>query len=76
MKIQFTETRYYSVFELEPETPEEVAQLFRMTNNSKAEKPEIYLSFGNDDKSKIYCVASFKKMKDTSNKIVNSIKNY
>ena len=76
MKIEFKENEYNSWFELEPETAIETAQLFRMVNNSKAEKPQLYLSFGNNDKSKVWCCVSIGKLKSTSNKVSNSIKNY
>lgn len=45
MKITFTENKMYINFELSPETPEEVSQLVRFTQNVKAEKPDVYLSF-------------------------------
>lgn len=70
------ENQYNSWFELEPETATETAQLFRMVNNSKAEKPEMYLSFGTDEKSKVWCNVTIKKLKPTSNKVSNSINNY
>ena len=76
MKITFTENEYNSNFNIEPETADEVAQLFRMVNNSKAEKPEMYLSFGSNDKTKIWCCVSINKLKPASNKVINSIKNY
>lgn len=76
MKIEFTESEYWSDFNLTPETPAEVAMLYRMVNNSKAEKPEMYLSFGKDEKVTISCNVSIKKLKPESNKVVNSIRNY
>lgn len=48
MKITFFENQYGTSFELTPETPEEVATLLRITNNTLAEKPEIALHFSKE----------------------------
>lgn len=45
MNFQINEGKYGTTFTITPETPEEVATLARITQNSKAEKPTIYLSF-------------------------------
>lgn len=76
MKIELFESQYNSWFEIEPETATEVAMLFRMVNNSKAEKPEMYLSFGTDENQKVWCNVTIKKLKPTSSKISNSINNH
>lgn len=76
MIIRFHENDYNSWFDIEPETPQETAQLYRMVRNSKAQKPEMYMSFGADEKSKIWCTVTIKKLSKESNKVSNSIKNY
>lgn len=45
MKVEVMENDYGLGIEITPETPEEVAQLFRFTNNAKAEKPSVSLYF-------------------------------
>lgn len=76
MKIVFTENQYNSWFTLEPETPAEVAQLYRMANNSKVEKPQIILFFGGNDREKVYCNVTIKKLSPKSNKVETRVKNY
>lgn len=76
MKISFQESQYGTSIELEPETPEEVGQLFRMVNNSLAEKPKMHLSFGAEEKNLPYANIWIKKLKPSSNKVKNSIQNH
>jgi hypothetical protein len=76
MKINFWESEHGTSFELTPETPEEVGQLFRMVNNSVAEKPQMYLSFGQEDKDVPGANIWIKKLKPQSNKVKTSIQNY
>lgn len=45
MKIDYQEYEDGVSIELIPDTPEEVAQLFRFVNNAKKVKPDISLSF-------------------------------
>lgn len=49
MKLEFSENDYGTDITLKPETPAEVAQLFRMTRNAKAGKADIFLSFSSSD---------------------------
>lgn len=76
MKITFWESQHGTSIELTPETPEEVGQLFRMVNNSTAEKPQMYLSFGSGDKDAPGANIWIKKLKPKSHKVENSIRNY
>lgn len=48
MKIEFVEREWGIEFNLTPETVAETAQLFRFANNTKAEKPDVFLSFSSD----------------------------
>ena len=48
MKLEFSQSDYSTEIMLYPETAEEMAQLLRMVKNSKAQKPELYLSFSSN----------------------------
>ncbi len=68
MKFEYAERE--GMFELciTPETPKEVSELLRFSNNAKAQKPSVFLSFSSDN---IWCsITMFKKK---GNKAVNSI---
>jgi hypothetical protein len=75
MKISFNENDHHTGFALEPETPAEVAMLYRLVQNSKAEKPELYLSFGSDQKCSVWAHVSIKKIKKDSNGFKSNISN-
>jgi hypothetical protein len=60
MKFEFRENKWNTNIELTPETPEEVAKLFKLTKNSKAVKPNIHLTFYDA----VYCNISFPKIKE------------
>ncbi len=60
MKIEFRESENFGEFNLIPETPAEVAQLFRLSKNAVAEKPGIFLSFSSNTP---WCVISLRKRK-------------
>ncbi len=70
MKIIFQETASSGEFELIPETPAEVATLFRFARNAAAKKPSIYLTFSSNEPS---CYVSIEKRKRSVQ--VNSINN-
>ena len=48
MKIEYFEGQYGLQIDMKPETPAEMAQLIRLTNNAKAIKPEIRTYFDGD----------------------------
>lgn len=72
MKLTFTENDYETSINLTPETPGDVAQLIRMTKNSKAVKPELYLSFSSNEP---WAVISIKKLRTGSNKVIGAMSN-
>lgn len=45
MMIEMFNRDWGTEFVITPETPVEVAELFRLTNNAKSEKPDMFLSF-------------------------------
>lgn len=61
MKFKFEENNYGMSVTLIPETPLEVAKLFRFTNNAKQEKPDVFLSFAGDEP---YLHVSMRKIAD------------
>lgn len=69
MKFDLSEGKYGTTLTLTPETPEEVATLARITQNSKAEKPSMYLSFS----EKPYMSLDLRKIQPS--KQCNSISN-
>lgn len=71
MKVKVSESDWELYIDLQPETVEELAKLFRATNNAKAVKPSIVLSFNRDTP---YCGISIRKIKTTVQK--NSISNH
>lgn len=75
MIIEFVETDYETALTFFPETADEVAQLYRMVNNSKAQKPYLFLQF-NDSGRRIYGHVSMKKIKMKSASYKTSISNY
>lgn len=48
MKIEYRESEHGLQIELVPETPKEVAELFRFAKNVKAEKPCVSMYFASD----------------------------
>jgi hypothetical protein len=65
MKFEITESDYGLYINMKPETVEEMAMLFRATNNAKAVKPFISLSFNRDSP---YCGISIPKVKQSVQK--------
>lgn len=54
MKITFYENDRSAGFNLYPETPEDVAQLLRITNNAKQQPPSITFYFGSSCNANIH----------------------
>lgn len=54
MKIEFFENEVGSSVDLVPETPEELAALLRMANNSKSEQPDISVHFSTTPQCSIW----------------------
>lgn len=75
MKFQFTETEEWTSVDLIPETPHEVASLFRMVHNSKRDKPELYLSFGSKEGSDVSANIFLKKIDSTAANFSTTISN-
>lgn len=70
MKLQFFDNEFGSEIHMVPETVEEVAALFRMTNNSLAVKPDIQLYLSGKEPS---CMVWLRKVKSIKQK--NSVSN-
>lgn len=68
MKLLFDENDYGTFITLQPETMEEVSQLFRMAKNSKKQPADIYMRF--DGKQPEAHVAFYKVKKE---KQINSV---
>lgn len=68
MKFQYNEREGYLEMLLTPENPKETAQLLRFSNNAKAQKPSVFLSFSSDEP---WC--SITMAKRVGNKADNSI---
>lgn len=72
MKLEFSESTASTEISLVPESANEMAALLRMVKNSKAEKPELYLSFSGDNP---WAIITIRKYKPDSNKIVGAFSN-
>jgi hypothetical protein len=49
MKLEYWESENGLQIDLTPETPKEVAELFRFANNTRAEKPSVSMYFASDN---------------------------
>ena len=58
MKFELEERQYGMELILTPESVEDTAKLLRFSNNAKAEKPSIYMAFGNQ----VCCYVTLKKL--------------
>lgn len=54
MKADFNESPFCTWVDLIPETPEDVAALLRMVENTKAQKPELIIWFKKGVSAQIY----------------------
>lgn len=75
MRIEFVETKYETALTIFPDTADEVAQLFRMTQNTKAEKPYLSLQFNDESGKQVYGMICLHKIKESSNKIITHVSN-
>jgi hypothetical protein len=67
MKMTFFENENGMSIDMIPETPEEVAMLFRVTNNARAEKPSISLYLSGKEPSCSIWLRKISKEKQINN---------